>query len=340
MTKTLPSSMHAWQVTTPGPVDSSPLKYVEVPLPSLRAGEVLVKVLACGVCRTDLHVVEGDLPVHTPHIIPGHEIVGEVVAVADDVSTVKLGARVGVAWLHQTCGQCKFCRSGQENLCPYSRYTGWDEPGGYAEYVAARADFIYSLPDTLETVAAAPLLCAGIIGYRALERSTLNSGGILGIYGFGGSAHLTAQLALAQGARVHVMTRSAKDQALAEQLGANSVQGSYDQPPEKLNAAILFAPVGDMVPPALQALERGGTLAIAGIHLTDIPKLNYETELFYEKNLVSVTSNTRQDGRTFLVLASQYHIKSTTHIYPMAQAPQALSDLAHDAFNGAAVLVW
>lgn len=335
----LPRTMHAWRVTTPAPVDDRPLEWTETPVPVPGPGEVLLRVLACGVCRTDLHVSEGDLPVHREHVVPGHEIVGRVVAVGPGVTSPVVGARVGAAWLHGTCGSCRYCLRGAENLCPNSTYTGWDVDGGYAEFATARAAFVYPLPGGLDDVAAAPLLCAGIIGYRALQRARLPRGGRLGIYGFGGSAHLTAQLALAEGATVHVMTRSPEDRALAHELGAASVQGSYDAPPEPLDAAILFAPAGDMVPGALRALDRGGTLAVAGIHLSDVPALDYEHELFYEKQLVSVTANTRADGRAFLAAAARHDVRATTHPYPLDHALDALADLAHDRFDGAAVLV-
>jgi propanol-preferring alcohol dehydrogenase len=243
-----------------------------------------------------------------------------------------------VAWLRETDGVCRFCRSDRENLCPNSRYTGWDADGGYADYTTVRADFAYALPDGYSVAELAPLLCAGIIGYRALRRSDLPPGGRLGIYGFGASAHLTAQVAMAEGARVHVLTRGERAQKLALELGAASVGGAYDMPPEPLDAAVLFAPVGDLVPPALQALDRGGTLAIAGIYLSDIPALNYERDLFQERNLRSVTSNTRADGRALLDFAANHHLKVSVTPYPMAQADTALVDLAAGRVNGAAVL--
>ncbi|SKX67882.1 alcohol dehydrogenase [Mycobacteroides abscessus subsp. abscessus] len=331
--------MRAWSVTRPGPVDEHPLELVDKPVPTPRAGELLVRVRACGVCRTDLHVSEGDLPVHRPGVTPGHEVVGEVVEAGEGALGFERGARVGVAWLHHTDGMCTYCRRGSENLCPASLYTGWDVDGGYAEYTTVPADFAYHLPDNVDDVTLAPLLCAGIIGYRALKRASLPEGGRLGLYGFGGSAHLCAQLAIAQGAEVHVMTRGAQAQALARSLGAASVNGAYDAPPVPLDAAITFAPVGDLVPVAMRALDRGGVLSIAGIHLSDIPGLNYERELFYEKEIRSVTANTRDDGREFLELAARYGVAATTHTYPLSKADQALSDLKAGRFDGAAVLV-
>jgi len=334
----VPATMRAWVVARPGPMESDPLDWVELPVPRPRDDELLVRVTACGVCRTDLHVSEGDLPVHKPRVVPGHEVVGEVIDAGDAVAGFREGDRVGIAWLRRTCGVCRFCRSGRENLCPSSEYTGWDADGGYAEYATVPAAYAYRLPDA-DDVSIAPLLCAGIIGYRALLRAELPAGGRLGLYGFGGSAHLCAQVALAEGARVHVMTRDAASRALALKLGAASAQGFFDPPPEPLDSAILFAPVGDVVPHALRALDRGGTAAVAGIHLTDIPSLVYEDELFYEKQLRSVTSNTRADGRAFLERVARYGVTATVHPYPLSHAAQALRDLKGGRFDGAAVLV-
>ena len=339
MTAEHAKTMHAWVVTRPGPIETGPLSYVEKPVPSPAAGELLVRVLTCAVCRTDLHVSEGDLPVHREHVTPGHQVVGTVAALGGEVTGYAPGDRVGVAWLRYTDGTCKYCRRGDENLCPDSLYTGWDADGGYAEYTTVPAAFAYRLPGEVPDVELSPLLCAGIIGYRALLRASLPEGGRLGLYGFGGSAHLCAQVALAEGATVHVLTRGAAAQRLALELGAASVGGAYDQPPEPLDGAILFAPVGDLVPVAMRALDRGGVLSVAGIHLSDIPPLNYERELFYEKELRSVTSNTRRDGREFLDRAARYHVRATTHVYPMDQAQQALQDLKAGRFDGAAVLV-
>ena len=331
--------MRAWSVTRPGPIGGHPIELVDKPVPTPGPDELLVKVRACGVCRTDLHVTEGDLPVHRAGVTPGHEVVGEVVDSGEQVRGFDSGDRVGVAWLHHTDGTCKYCRRGNENLCPASTYTGWDVDGGYAEYTTVPADFAYRLPDGVDDVTLAPLLCAGIIGYRALVRASLPDGGRLGLYGFGGSAHLCAQLAIAQGAEVHVMTRGEKAQELARSLGAASVNGAYDAPPVPLDAAITFAPVGELVPVAMRALDRGGVLSIAGIHLSDIPMLNYERELFYEKEIRSVPANTRDDGREFLELAARYGIAATTHRYPLSRADHALADLEAGRFDGAAVLV-
>lgn len=331
--------MTAWQVVRPGPFETRPLQRVTVPRPDPAADELLVAVRSCGVCRTDLHVAEGDLPVHRPRVIPGHEVVGEVVAVGPDAAGFSTGDRVGIAWLRHTCGECDHCTRGRENLCPRSRYTGWDADGGYAEFATVPAAFAHRLPRGYTDTELAPLLCAGIIGYRALARTDLPAGGRLGIYGFGGSAHLTAQVALAQGARVHVMTRAEQARELALALGVASAQGSADMPPEPLDAAILFAPVGDLVLPALAALDRGGVLAIAGIHLSDIPSLNYQKHLFQEREIRSVTANTRADARDFLSFVAEHRVQVTTPEYAMGRADQALADLSAGRIAGAAVLL-
>ncbi|OIJ99237.1 alcohol dehydrogenase [Streptomyces sp. MUSC 14] len=331
--------MRAWVVDRPGPVEEGPLRLVERPVPEPGSGELLVRVRACGVCRTDLHVTEGDLPVRRAGVTPGHEVVGVVDGIGAGVSGWAAGDRVGVAWLRRTDGTCRYCLRGDENLCPCSEYTGWNADGGYAEYTTVPAAFAYRLPADVDDVALAPLLCAGIIGYRALLRTSLPPGGRLGLYGFGGSAHLCAQVALAQGATVHVLTRDEASRRLALDLGCASARGAYDQPPEPLDGAILFAPAGALVPVALRALDRGGVLAVAGIHLSDVPALRYESELFYEKELRSVTSNTRDNGRDFLALAARYGVRATTHPYPLSEAPRALRDLKAGRFDGAAVLL-
>jgi propanol-preferring alcohol dehydrogenase len=291
------------------------------------------------VCRTDLHLAEGDLPPKHDRVIPGHEVVGIVDELGPGSERFRRGDRVGVPWLAHTCGTCRFCTAGRENLCVAPVFTGWDVDGGYAEYVVVDEPFAYQLPTVFGDEEVAPLLCAGIIGYRALRRANLPDGGRLGIYGFGGSAHLTAQVALHQGARVHVLTRSLEAQALALELGATSAGEADDQPPEPLDSAILFAPVGTLVPTALAALDRGGTLAIAGIHLSDIPRLNYQQHLFQERTLRSVTANTRADGEEFLRLAAQIPVQVSTVAYSLDHADQALADLAQDRVNGAAVLL-
>lgn len=317
---------------------SGPLRLAERAVPDPGPGELLVRVLVCGVCRTDLHLAEGDLPPRAPAVTPGHEVVGEVVATGPGATRFVPGDRVGAAWLAGTDGTCQYCRRGRENLCPASVYTGWDVHGGYAEYLIVADAFAHPLPVGFSDAELAPLLCAGIIGYRALRRAEVPPGGALGIWGFGGSAHLAAQIAIAQGAAVHVFTRAPAARELALSLGAASAQDSYDPAPEPLDSAIIFAPVGDMVPPALAALDRGGTLAIAGIYLTAIPALDYARHLFQERTLRSVTANTRGDAAEFLMLAERLRIKVTTTPYPFDKADRALADLAGDRVQGAAVL--
>ncbi|MDN4642810.1 zinc-dependent alcohol dehydrogenase family protein [Arthrobacter sp. PsM3] len=330
--------MRAWRVGQPGPMRSGPLVAGERPDPRPGPGEVLVRVHVCGVCRTDLHLAEGDLRPRRPGVIPGHEVVGDVIACGSRATRFSPGERIGVAWLGRTCGSCRFCLRGAENLCLTPVFTGWDRDGGYAELITVSENFAYRLPSNFSDEEAAPLLCAGIIGYRALCRAELPIGGRLGIYGFGGSAHLAAQIALFQGARVYVMTRSEEARALALELGATFAGGADEQPPDPLDAAILFAPAGSLVPAALRALDRGGTLAVAGIHLSDIPPLHYATELFQERQLRSVTANTRADGEEFFRIAAEIPLRPTTVSYPFSAADQALLDLSEDRVTGAAVL--
>ena len=330
--------MKAWVVQQPGPMSGRPMRLVERAEPEPAAGEVLVAVDSCGVCRTDLHLAEGDLVPRSPSTVPGHEIVGRVQRRGSGADRFEVGERIGIAWLRHTCGSCPACRRGAENLCRESRYTGWDADGGFAEFAVVPEAFAYRLPASWDDEHVAPLLCAGIIGYRALKRADLPPGGRLGIYGFGASAHLTAQVALRQGATVHVLTRSPDARRLALNLGVQSVGDAYDTPPELLDAAILFAPVGDLVPAALAALDDAGTLAIAGIHLSDIPVLNYQRHLFRERQVRSVTSNTRVDGEEFLALAATFDLTVTTTSYDFEEADEALADLATDRVSGAAVV--
>jgi len=332
-------TMRAWVVDAPCPIDSHPLTLVERPVPDPGTGDVRVRVHTCGVCRTDLHLAEGDLAPRRARVIPGHEVVGVVDALGPGADRFAPGDRVGVPWLAHTCGKCRFCTSGRENLCIDPRFTGWDVDGGYAEYLVADESYVYALPPTFDDVTVAPLLCAGIIGYRALRRCDCPSGGRLGIYGFGGSAHLVAQVALAEGLHVHVLTRAAEARSLALRLGVASAGDAASAPPEPLDAALLFAPVGTLVPVALDALDRGGTLAIAGIHLSDIPSLEYERHLFEERTLRSVTANTRDDGRELLATAERIGMHVEAVPYPFEEADAALRDLAHDRVTGAAVLV-
>lgn len=331
--------MQAWVVRTPGPLAQHPIELVTRAIPEPGPGQVLVRVRACGVCRTDLHVAEGDLPVHRPGVVPGHEVVAEVVATGPGALRFAPGDRIGVAWLAATCGTCRWCRAGRENLCPRSRYTGWDLDGGYAEYAVAAEAFAYRIPPVFDDAVAAPLLCAGIIGYRALCRANLPPAGRLGLYGFGGSAHLAAQLAIAQGAEVSVFTRGEDAQRFARDLGAVWAGSPRDRPPAPLDSAILFAPAGEFVAYAAAALAPGGTLAVAGIHLSDIPRLTYAEHLFEEKTLTSVTSNTRADGEEFLNLAARLGVGPTITRYRHTEAEQALAALARGNISGAGVLV-
>jgi alcohol dehydrogenase, propanol-preferring len=330
--------VQAWVVATPGPVDDGPLRRVDRPLPEPGPGQVRLRVICCGVCRTDLHLAGGDLAPRRPQVTPGHEVVGTVEAAGPGSDRFAVGERIGVPWLGRTDGSCRFCRRGDENLCTGPAFTGWDLDGGYADACLVDERYAYRLPAPIADEQAAPLLCAGIIGYRALRCADVPAGGRLGIYGFGGSAHLTAQLALAQGTTVHVFTRGEQNKRLARTLGVDSVGEAADPSPEPLDGAILFAPAGDLVPVALRALDRGATLAVAGIWLSPIPGLDYTGELFQERRLRSVTANTRGDGEEFLRLAGRLGIRATTVAYPMAQAPAALADLAHGRFAGAAVL--
>jgi alcohol dehydrogenase, propanol-preferring len=330
--------MKAWWVARPGPASGTPMDYGDRPDPTPGPREVVVEVATCGVCRTDLHLAEGDLPPHLPDIVPGHEVVGRVVGRGAEARRFAVGDRVGIPWLRRTCGACRYCRRGDENLCAAPAFTGWDADGGYAELAAVDERYAYELPDRFDDVHAAPLLCAGIIGYRALRRAALPPGGRLGIYGFGASAHLTAQLALAQGAAVHVLTRSEAARKLALDLGADSAGPADAEPPEPLDSAILFAPAGGLVPTALAALDRGGTLAVAGIHLSDVPVLDYQRHLFQERQVRSVTANTRADGAAFLHEAVEAGVRVQTSPYPLAEADRALVDLALGRVDGAAVL--
>ena len=300
-------------------------------MPATAEGEALVRVSACGVCRTDLHVVEGDLPLKRVPITPGHQIVGTIEGT---------GQRVGIAWLHRTCGRCQFCLSGRENLCVDAEFTGWTRNGGFAEFVTAPADFVYPLPDNFPDLQAAPLLCAGIIGYRALKLADIKSwtGARLGIYGFGAAGHVCIQIARARGADVYVATRDReKHQALAEELGAAWVGDTFDQPPVKLDAAIIFAPAGEIVPAALKALDKGAALVLGGIHMSPIPQFEYPL-IYGERMIRSVANNTREDGREFLREAAAISVRTSVEEFSLEDANDALIALKHDAIKGAAVL--
>lgn len=333
------SWMRAWAVERVGPVASGPLVAVRRPRPEPGPDEVLVQVTACGLCRTDLHLAEGDLVPRRPGTVPGHQVVGRVVASGPQQRRFAKGDRVGVAWLRGTCGACRWCRSAAENLCPDSTYTGWDADGGFAQYAVVPAAFAYRLPEDVPDRMLAPLLCAGIIGYRALRRAALPAGGRLGLYGFGSSAHITAQIALAQGAELYVVTRSEQGVELARSLGAVWAGLPEESPPVPLDSAIVFAPAGELVPTALAATGRGGTVALAGIHMTAIPRLDYDRHLFREKDLTSVTANTRADGEELLRLAPRLGVEVHVTEYPFERVDRALEDLACDRLTGSAVIV-
>jgi propanol-preferring alcohol dehydrogenase len=321
------------------PVGEKPLRMIELPDPEPGPGEIRIRVQACGVCRTDLHVVEGDLPEHTLPIIPGHQVVGEVDILGPGVAGYSPGDRVGIAWLRGTCGDCDFCRRGQENLCSGSRYTGYHEHGGYADLAVVPAEFAYALPDGFDALQAAPLLCAGIIGYRALQRADLPPGGRLALFGFGSSASVVIQIAIHRGHEVHVVTRGDAHRQLARDMGAHWVGDAGDVPPSEMDSAIIFAPAGEVVPDALRSLRRGGTVATAGIYMTPVPELDYEAHLFHEKNLRSVEANTREDGRGLLREAAAIPVRARVTSFPLEEANEALIRLKNDQIDGSAVLV-
>ena len=332
--------MKAMVLTANAPIASSPLQWCDVPTPAPGPGEVRIRVRACAICRTDLHVIEGDLPRQRLPIVPGHQIVGIVDALGPDCSRFAVGQRVGAAWLRQTCGRCEFCVSGKENLCEAARFNGYHADGGYAEYAVTPEAFAYAIPDSFSDVEAAPLLCAGIIGYRALKRSNLPRGGKLALWGFGSSAHVVLQIALHRGCEIYVVTRGEKHVALARRMGAVWAGQSPAEMPARVDSAILFAPAGELVPPALESLKKGGTLALAGIHMSPIPTMDYERYIFYERDLRSVTCNTREDGRELLAEASQIPIRPHTTVYAFADANRALLDLKNDQISGTGVLAW
>jgi alcohol dehydrogenase, propanol-preferring len=319
-------------------VGAGPLRLHDVPVPEPGAGQVLVRVRVCGVCRTDLHIVEGDLPLVKRPIIPGHETVGIVDRTGAGVHSVKPGDRVGIAWLQATCGQCEFCRNGRENLCARATFSGYHIDGGYAEYALVSETFVYPIPPVFSDEEAAPLLCAGIIGYRALRLSGIQPGQRLGMYGFGASAHITIQVARHWGCSVYVSSLREEHRTLAGKLGAVWVGGATDTPPDKLHGAIVFAPAGEIVIPALRALERGGTVALAGIHMTAIPAINYDRDLFGERAIRSVTANTKQDGMDLLREAAAIPIRTHTQRFTLEEANQALKGLKAGTVQGAAVL--
>lgn len=329
--------MRALVLETAAPIERNPLRETDLPIPQPGPREVRVRISACGLCHTDLHTVEGDLPAHKRPVIPGHQIVGRVEAIGSAVRDHKEGDRVGIPWLHSTDGTCEYCRTGLENLCPNARFTGYDIDGGYAEFTVAPAEFCYPIPNAFPDESAAPLLCAGIIGYRSYRLSGIRPGENLGLYGFGASAHLVIQLARHQKCNVFVFTRSDVHRAHARELGAAWTGRAEDAPPEKLHAAILFAPAGTLVPEALRVLRKGGTLALAGITMSQIPPLDYP--LLYEERMIrSVANSTRQDAREFLALAAEVPVKTEIEVFDLSQANQALQAMKKSEIRGAGVL--
>ena len=329
--------MKACLLRKPAHIETNPLEFTDVPAPQPGQGEVLVRIHCCGVCRTDLHVIEGELPPRKSPVIPGHQVVGIVEKLGSGVAKLRAGARVGIAWLHRADGTCEYCRAGAENLCDHPTFTGYTVDGGYAEYIVAPEDFVYPIPERFPDEQAAPLLCAGIIGFRSLRLSGIKQGGKLGFYGFGAAGHVAIQVALHWNVEVYAMTRDARHQKLAMELGAKWAGGTFDQPPAKLDAAIVFAPAGEIVPAALKALRKGGTLTLGGIHMSPIPSFDYD--LLYEERVIrSVANNTRQDGHDFLRVAAEIPIRTHVQIFPLNEANRALNALKNDAIPGAAVL--
>jgi propanol-preferring alcohol dehydrogenase len=329
--------LKACLLVRPAPVETEPLEYRDVDIRAPREGEVLVRVRACGICRTDLHVVEGELPPMKSPVIPGHQIVGTVEKTAGQATRFAAGQRVGIAWLHRTDGTCGYCRRGKENLCDHPEFTGYTVDGGYAEWVVAPEQFVYAIPDGFGDEQAAPLLCAGIIGFRALRLAGIGAGAKLGLYGFGAAAHVAIQVARHWGAEVYAATRDRRHQQLAMELGAKWSGGTVAEPPVKLDAAIVFAPAGEIVPAGLKALCKGGTLVLGGIHMSPIPSLDYQL-LYHERTVRSVANNTRQDGEEFLQIAAKIPIETHVELFSLPEANRALNALKNDAIPGAAVL--
>ncbi len=319
------------------PIEESPLVLEDWPVPEPGPGQVRLRIHTCGVCHTDLHIVEGDLPLHKRPVIVGHQIVGTVDKVGPGVTVPAVGTRVGVPWVHKTCGECEFCRAGQENLCTNPLFTGWDVDGGFAEYTLAPADFVFPIPEGVDDVHAAPLLCAGIVGYRTLKLSELKPGQHLGIYGFGASAHIVIQVARHWGCEVYVFTRSEEHKRHARELGAAWVGEAQDTPPKKIHAAVIYAPAGWIVKEALRVLERGGTISIGGIYMTPIPELPYDL-LYWERTVRSTANATREDARELLALAAEIPIHTDVQVFPLEDANEALRRLKHSELKGSAVL--
>src|SRR5258707_3388661 len=329
--------MKACLLQAPAPIESNPLVLADVPTPTPTKGEVFVRVSYCGVCRTDLHVIEGELIPRKSPVIPGHQVIGTIEKLGPGANRFPVGSRVGIAWLHRTDGTCDFCRSGAENLCDHPAFTGYTVDGGYAEYAVAPEDFIYAIPEQFPDEQAAPLLCAGIIGFRSLRLSGIKPGGKLGFYGFGAAAHVAIQVARHWNVDVYAATRNERHQQLARELGATWTGGTFDEPPVKLDASIVFAPAGAIVPPALNALRKGGTLVLGGIHMSPIPSLDYDL-LYHERSIRSVANNTRKDGEDFLRVAAEIPLNPHIQRFPLSEANHALNALKNDAIQGAAVL--
>ena len=329
--------MKACLLRAPAAIETNPLEYADAATPQPKSGEVLVRVRACGVCRTDLHVIEGELPPRKSPVIPGHQVVGLVEKQGESARRFGIGDRVGIAWLHRTDGTCEYCRSGAENLCDNPLFTGYSVDGGYAEFIDAPEDFVYAIPKGFPDEQAAPLLCAGIIGFRSLRLSGIKAGGRLGFYGFGAAAHVAIQVARHWGVEVFASTRDARHQKLALELGAAWAGGTLDEPPKKLDAAVVFAPAGEIVPAALKALKKGGLLVLGGIHMSPIPSFSYDL-LYQERMIRSVANNTRKDGEDFLRVAAEIPIRTRVQIFPLSEANHALNALKNDAIPGAAVL--
>lgn len=330
--------MQAMVLDAPADIAQEPLARRDLPRPEPGPRDILLRVSVCGVCRTDLHTVEADFPLPPAPLVPGHQVVGVVEAVGEKVAERAEGDRVGVAWLHSTCGRCRFCTSGRENLCPDARFTGLHADGGYAEFMTVPAAYAYEVPAGVADEQAAPLLCAGIIGYRALVRSGIRPGGRLGLYGFGASAHVAIQVARHWGCEVSVFTRAEGHKDLARRLGAAWVGEAGETPPHPLDAGVIFAPAGDLVPPALEAVDHGGTVVLAGIHVTDIPAMTYEDHVFHEKVLTSVTAATRADGRAMMRLAAEAGVETEVETFPLAEANRVLQMVKNSEIGGAAVL--
>ena len=331
--------MRAMVLTQQAPVEESPLVARDLAEPQASRGEVRVRVNACAVCRTDIHIAEGDLALHKTPLVPGHQIVGRIDQVGEGETGFRIGHRIGIAWLRQVDGTCEFCRRARENLCPNSLYTGYDADGGYAEHAVVPNDFAYELPNGFDDEHVAPLLCGGLIGYRALEKAEVPEKGRLLLVGFGSSAHLVIQLALARGHEVYVVTRSENHISQSKALGAAWASRDFRDLPAKANSAILFAPSGKLVPPIMEALEPGGICSIAGIHLTDVPSLNYQQHLYQERELRSVTANTREDAHALLAEAAAAKVRPHTTQYSLADANRALSDIKQSRSEGTPVLM-